>query len=246
MVKNSEIAEQSTENEISWEGRWKTEPSALRVGSLKTIWSHFNPLYLSFTVNQGRDFFPIVSACVCVWTYGCMCMCANRVVIARRGMFFLLCMLRAVTYLSKCVSGSRQRSCPSRRPLESSACEGQVWFRERQGRLAWKWNLLSLCQTSRLTDCPQPLITSKSLLSSHRPLLLLLQPPLHTNMRLMHRRKTAEMGLFNNHNVKQCLHERETWIQLLVAVRNHLLRAELSLLIAFSFLHKADFALSHF
>lgn len=209
--------------------------------------------FVSLLYSKSRKrLFPIVCIaacmcmCVCVWTYGCMCMCANRVANAQAGMFFPLCMLRAITYLSKCVSGSRQRSSPGPRPLESSACEGQVWFRERQGRLAWKWNLLSLCQTSRLTDCPQPLITSKSLLSSHRPLLLPSRPPLHTNMRLMHRRKSAEMGLFDNHDVKQCLHERETWIQLLVAARNHLLRAKLSLLIAFSFPHMADFARSHF
>ena len=49
------------------------------------------------------------------------------------------------------------------------------------------------------------------------------------------------MGLFNNHDVKQCLHERETRIQLLVAATNHLLKAELSLLVAFFFVwHMAD------
>lgn len=75
---------------------------------------------------------------------------------------------------------------------------------KRQGRLAWKWNPLSLCQTSKLTDCPQPLITSQPLLSSHRPLLLLylLRLSLHTNMRIMQR-----TVLFNNHHVKLCLHE---------------------------------------
>lgn len=34
----------------------KTEPSAMRAGSPKTIWSHFNPLYHFFTVNQDRLF----------------------------------------------------------------------------------------------------------------------------------------------------------------------------------------------
>lgn len=164
----------------------------------------------------------------------------------RGGMFFPLCMLPSVTYIFVCVrvSGFRQKASPGPRPLESSACEGQVWFRKRQGRLAWKWNLLSLCQTSRLTDCPQPLITSKSMLSSHRQLHLLSRPPLHTNIRITQRENSTEKGLFNNHDVKQCLHEQETWIQLLVAARNHLLKAELSLLHAF--LHMADLALSHF
>lgn len=135
-----------------------------------------------------------------------------------------------------CRSGFRQKASPGPRPLESSACEGQVWFRKRQGRLAWKWNLLSLCQTSRLTDWPQPLITSKSILSSHRALLLLLsRTPLHTNIGIRQRRTGSETGLFNNHDVKQRPHEKETRIQLLVEARNHLLKAKLSLLAAFFF-----------
>lgn len=148
-----------------------------------------------------------------------------------------------------CGSGFRQKASPGPRPLESSACEGQVWFRKRQGRLAWKWNLLSLCQTSRLTDWPQPLITSKSILSSHRALLpLLSRTPLHTNIRIRQRRTGSETGLFYNHDVKQRPHEKETRIQLLVAARNHLLKAKLSLLAAFFFflLHMADLALRHF
>jgi len=148
--------------------------------------------------------------------------------------------------ISACVrvSGFKQKASPGPRPLESSACEGQVWFRKRQGRLAWKWNLLSLCQMSRLTECPQPLITSKSILSSRHPLLLLVWPPLHTNIRITQQRNSSEMALFNDHDVKQCLHEKETWIQLLAAARNHLLKAELSLLVAV--LRMTAFAFSHF
>lgn len=52
--------------------------------------------------------------------------CANIVASAPRGMFFTLCMLPAVTYLSVCASGFRQKASPGPRPLESSACEGQV------------------------------------------------------------------------------------------------------------------------
>ena len=52
--KNWKIAKQSIENEISREGRWKTEPSVSRAGSPKTVWSRFNPVYHCFTVNQQR------------------------------------------------------------------------------------------------------------------------------------------------------------------------------------------------
>lgn len=53
------------------------------------------------------------------------------------------------------------------------------------------------------------------------------------------------MGLFNNHDVKQCLREWETRIQLLVAARNHLLKQSCLFSLLF-FLHMADVALSHF
>lgn len=61
------------------------QPSAPRVGSLKTIWSHFNPLYHSFTVNQGKVFFLMVSVHVHL-QYGCIC--ANVNASAQRGDVF--------------------------------------------------------------------------------------------------------------------------------------------------------------
>lgn len=100
--------------------------------------------------------------CIHICSDRWMCVCANTDTGAPEGECF-----SHFCNISACVraSGFKQNSSPGPRPLESSACEGQVWFRKRQGRLAWKWNLLSLCQTSRLTDCPQPLITSKSIVS---------------------------------------------------------------------------------
>lgn len=173
----------------------------------------------SFTVNQERDFFSPsslrsdVHIYIYIYTSRWMHMCANIYPSAAKGNVFPI----SVTYQHVRASGFKQKASPGPRPLESSACEGQVWFRKRQGRLAWKWNLLSLCQTLRLTDCPQPLITSKSILSSHRPLLLPVWPALHTNIRITQWRSRSEMGLFNDHDVKQCLCEKETWIQLFAA-----------------------------
>lgn len=83
---------------------------------------------LLYSKSRERLFSNGFSLCVgmCLCTYGCMRVCANIVVIAQRGMFFPLCALRAVMYRSMCVSGFRQKASPGPRPLESSACEGQV------------------------------------------------------------------------------------------------------------------------
>lgn len=58
--KNFEIAEQSTENEISWGEKMKNRAICMEgVGSPKTVWSRFSPLRHSlFTVNQPRVFLP--------------------------------------------------------------------------------------------------------------------------------------------------------------------------------------------
>lgn len=110
-------------------------------------------------------------------------------------------MCNARTRLSLRVSDFGLKASPGLRPLESSACEGQVWFREETRQIGMEMEsavFVPNVQTDWL------LITSKPLLSSHRPLLLLhlLRLPLHTNMRVM--QKTV---LFNNHHVKLCLHE---------------------------------------
>lgn len=70
------------------------------VGSQKTIWSHFNPLYHSFTVKYGREGLCVVV--VCIYSYSCTHTHMHS------GMVLPLCMLRAVTYLAlgrKAVSG---------------------------------------------------------------------------------------------------------------------------------------------